>query len=173
MSKKQAQEKKVTSNRLLPTVLYGLTVLLFSFAYIFNNQLKNSTDAQFHTDARGAYDYVLPHESYYFIVAMIMTLIMIRVVQWSVASLKHFTRSKLSLLGLVFYGITFICIADFLVSPWGFPRSCGDGFNQGNCFLADGLSEMIYFAIIPLCFIVGTGLFIAHKRMKVRSYYKE
>jgi hypothetical protein len=148
---------------------YGLTILVFGGAFVFNIYRENYVNAQF---ANGAYGYTLPHESYYFIVAMIVTLIMIGIAQWSSASLKHFLRSKLSLLGLTFYSTTLICIADILVSPWDLPQKCGYGFTRGNCFLADGLNEMIYFAIIPLCFIVGTGLFIANKRMKTHTPIK-
>ncbi len=166
MRKKQAKLNERNSNRLLIAIPYSLTILAFGVALVFNNYRESYVNAQF---ANGAYSYTLPHESYYFIVAMITTLIMIGVAQWSFTSLKHFLKSKLSLLGLAFYGAAFICMVDILVSPWGFPQKCGYGFAQGNCFLADGLNEIVYLAIIPLCFIIGTGLFIANKRVKTHA----
>ncbi len=91
---------------------------------------------------------------------------MTAIAQWSITSSKRSSLSGLVITGTVSYITAFICMADILVSPWGFPGRCGNGFSGGNCFLADGLNQMMYPVIIPLLIIIGTSVFMINKFKK-------
>lgn len=157
--------KKIKSINIYPTIIVALS-LLFIAGY-FINQHFNALNWSKHVDGNDEFDYLLTPWSESFLVALLITVGMILVTQWSLRLSNNITA--LIIFAWVFYAAVILSLFDMTFGSWGIPGRCGDGFSLGNCFLADGLSELIYYAAIPIGFIIGTILLIINKRLKSKK----
>jgi len=111
------------------------------------------------------------HDSMWFIVAMLITLLMIGITDRSITARHQALRNRwlLVITGILFYLAILILLLDVMIGGWGIPGRCGSGFSTGNCFLIDGLGEFVYLFCMPPLFICGTSLMIINRRTKYRE----
>lgn len=154
---------------LIRTFVYSLASLLFIAAYFYNEHLRKiNLDRYAAPDYH--YDYHL-QESGTFIFAMIITLVLMATMDWSLKNPKNNrfkNRKPLVAVALLFYLAILVCLFDMSFGGWGVPGRCGRGFEIGNCFLMDGLAEMVYLVVIPVMYLFGTILLIINKKTKSR-----
>lgn len=92
---------------------------------------------------------------------------MMAVADWSIAKSRHINNVALVGFGVMSYGVALACLFDITIGSWGIPGRCGGGFTLGNCFLAEGLEEMVYLGLIPTAFTIGTLLLVMNKRRRL------
>lgn len=165
-----AKQQINNRSRIFKVLAYLLVVLLFAVAYLYNEYLQKVNLERY--DAPDYYyDYHL-HSSEIFLFAMIITLILMRTMEWSVQKShdrnKFKNRKPLVATAALLYLAILVCLFDISFGGWGIPGKCGSGFSIGNCFLAEGLGEMIYLLAIPILYVLGTILLIINKKTKER-----
>ena len=173
MMTENAPSKKSITTRIIRWLIYGLTVLVFVLATAHNDHLHKLNSDQFGPPDY-YYDYYL-HDSMWFIVAMLITLLMIGITDRSITARHQALRNRwpLVITGILFYLTILILLLDMTIGGWGIPGRCGSGFAIGNCFLADGLGEFIYLFCAPPLFICGTILMTINRRTKYRESRKK
>ena len=165
--------KKSIATRVICWLVYSLTTLAFLLAYAHNEHLRKLNSDQFGPPDY-YYDYHL-NDSAWFIIAMLITLLMIKLTDWSIATARHQNlrnRWPLVITGILFYLAILILLLDVTIGGWGIPGRCGNGFSIGNCFLIDGLGEFVYLFCMPPLFICGTSLMIINRYTKYRENRK-
>ena len=169
-----ATSKKSIATRIIRWLIYGLTILVFVLATAHNDHLHKLNSDQFGPPDY-YYDYHL-NDSAWFIIAMLITLLMIKLTDWSITAARHQNlrnRWPLVITGILFYLAILILLLDVTIGGWGIPGHCGSGFSTGNCFLADGLGEFVYLFCMPPLFICGTSLMTINRRTKYRQSHKK
>ena len=168
-----ATSKKSITVRIIRWLIYGLTILVFVLATTHNDHLHKLNSDQFGPPDY-YYDYHL-NDSAWFIIAMLITLLMIGITDRSITAHHQALRNRLPLVitGILFYLAILILLLDMTIGGWGIPGRCGSGFSTGNCFLADGLGEFVYLFCMPPLFICGTILMTINRRTKYRQGRKK
>ena len=168
-----APSKKSIATRIIRWLMYGLTILVFVLATAHNDHLHKLNSDQFGPPDY-YYDYYL-HDSMWFIVAMLITLLMMGITDRSITAHHQTLRNRwpLVITGILFYLAILILLLDMTIGGWGIPGRCGSGFSRGNCFLADGLGEFVYLFCMPPLFICGTILMTINHRTKDRRSRKK
>ena len=173
MSENTTSKKSITV-RIIRWLIYGLTILVFVLATTHNDHLHKLNSDQFGPPDY-YYDYHL-NDSAWFIIAMLITLLMMGITDRSITAARHQNlrnRWPLIITGILFYLAILILLLDVTIGGWGIPGHCGSGFSTGNCFLADGLGEFVYLFCMPPLFICGTSLMIINRRTKYRESRKK
>lgn len=153
---------KTNSNvfSILRYVGYSSVIIFFIVVYFINEHLNSIN----YKRSSGDYDYLLLGDSGYIIATLVISVVMLAVADWSIAKSRYRNSPSLIISGAAFYGVALMCLLDITIGSWGIPGRCGDGFTLGNCFLAEGLGELVYMGVIPGAFIIGTILFYINKR---------
>ncbi len=155
------------------SVIYSTVIFLCLAGYFYNEHLLQLNEGRFtppYSDYR--YDYLLgPSSTFLFMLAG--SLIMMVVVNWSIANAStqgRHNRWPLVATGTLFYLAVIVMFLDITIGGWGIPGRCGSGFTLGNCFLFEGLGEVVYLLAAPIFFILGTILLVINRRAKYRPF---
>ena len=163
MSKKNDTVRNLKGKgSILRFITYTLVIVFFLVIYVINERLNGLNFMR----PSGEHDYLLLQESSYIIVALFILMAMMAVADWSIAKSRHINNLTLVGFGVVSYGAVLVCLFDITIGSWGIPGRCGGGFTLGNCFLAEGLGEMIYVGLIPVAFTIGTVLLVINKHKR-------
>lgn len=69
----------------------------------------------------------------------------------------------------ILYGIISLMIVDYFLEISGVGPTCGTGFNEGNCFLFDGLGIVFYYFLIPSLGLIAFVLLLINYFKKTSS----
>lgn len=158
--------------KLLPIIralLYTGGLVAAFLAYCYNETFIQMNNLYLETEDWGAYDYhVISSEVFlHGLIAIFITAITVDLLVTRPRTSKRNSR-PLVYSALLIFSVNVLSVLDILLSSWSIPRSCGRGFSLGNCFMLEGLSEIIYVYSIPTLYIIGTILLIINYRRKIK-----
>ena len=109
------------------------------------------------------YDYLLTDEQDFtmFIIILGAYLVTVKYLYDNRMSTRH------KVFSLSFGVLAILCALDMTIGSWGMPGHCGNDFTLGNCFMADGLSEIAYYYLVPISMIISIGILL-HGRKSVK-----
>lgn len=141
-------------------ILYGLLSVAGIFSILYNAWLNNLNFENYPT----SFDYGVISQNM-FTAAVIGIALM--VVTADLLLLRAANKKNILVYtALASFTIAALSLLDIIFSSWGIPQRCGDDFTLGNCFMADGLSEIVYYFSTPVLYIAGLVLLLVNAKQK-------